>query len=106
MLIVPSEDLRLIAEKHRRELPFAIRTLLRGVGGKSPGENKLLSFLLFESAYTRELIHLGYRDAMAVKDQLVDFVSGAPVPRLFAPTWLNFFNYYWSINTSIFGNSS
>ena len=88
MLIVPSEDLRLIAEKHRRELPFAIRTLLRGVGGSSPGENKLLSFLLFESAYTRELIHLGYRDAMAVKDQLVDFVTGADVPRLFAPTWV------------------
>ncbi|MDJ0793702.1 MAG: patatin-like phospholipase family protein [Woeseiaceae bacterium] len=88
MLIVPSEDLRLIAEKHRRELPFAIRTLLRGVGGKSPGENKLLSFLLFESAYTRELIHLGYRDAMAVKDQLLDFVTGASVPRLFAPTWI------------------
>ena len=88
MLIVPSEDLRLIAEKHRRELPFAIRTLLRGVGGSSPGENKLLSFLLFESAYTRELIHLGYRDAMAVKDQLVDFVTGADVPRLFAPTWI------------------
>ncbi len=88
MLIVPSEDLRLIAEKHRRELPFAIRTLLRGVGGKSPGENKLLSFLLFESAYTRELIHLGYRDAMAVKDQLLDFVTGASVPRLFAPAWI------------------
>ncbi len=88
MLIVPSEDLRQIAEKHRRELPMAIRTLLRGVGGKSPGENKLLSFLLFESAYTRELIHLGYRDAMAVKDQLADFVTGAAVPRLFAPTWI------------------
>ncbi|MDJ0709309.1 MAG: patatin-like phospholipase family protein [Woeseiaceae bacterium] len=88
MLIVPSEDLRAIAEKHRRELPFAIRTLLRGVGGNSPGENKLLSFLLFESAYTRELIHLGYRDAMAVKDQLVDFVTGASVPRLYAPAWI------------------
>lgn len=88
MLIVPSEDLRLIAEKHRRELPFAIRTLLRGVGGKSPGENKLLSFLLFESAYTRELIQLGYRDAMAVKDELRDFVTGESVPRLFAPAWI------------------
>jgi len=88
MLIVPSEDLRVIAEKHRRELPFAIRTLLRGVGGNSPGENKLLSFLLFESAYTRELIHLGYRDAMAVKDQLLDFVTGKSVPRLYAPAWI------------------
>jgi len=88
MLIVPSRDLRVIAEKHRAELPFAIRALLRGVGGKSPGENRLLSFLLFEQAYTRELIKLGYEDAMRVKDELRDFVTGADVPRLFAPAWI------------------
>ncbi len=88
MLVVPSEDLRVIAEKHRAELPFAIRALLRGVGGKSPGENKLLSFLLFEQAYTRELIKLGYRDAMKVKDELLSFVTGGEVPRLFAPAWI------------------
>lgn len=88
MLIVPSEDLRAIAYKHRAELPFAIRALLRGVGASSPGENRLLSFLLFEQAYTRELIALGYRDGMKVKDELLDFVNGAPVPRLFAPSWI------------------
>ena len=88
MLIVPSEDLRLIAHKHRAKLPFAIRALLRSVGGGNPGENRLLSFLLFEKAYTRELIALGYRDAMNVKDELVDFVTGADVPRLFAPSWI------------------
>ena len=88
MLVVPSEDLREIASRHRDKLPFAIRALLRGVSGKSPGENKLLSFLLFERAYTRELIALGYRDAMQVKDQLMDFVNGHDVPRLFAPEWI------------------
>jgi NTE family protein len=88
MVIVPSEDLRVIAERYRAELPFAIRALLRGVGGHRPGEDKLLSFLLFEQAYTRELMRLGYRDAMGVKDQLLDFVTGAEVPRLFAPEWV------------------
>ncbi len=88
MLIVPSEDLREIAYRHRHELPVAIRALLRGVGGKSPGENRLLSFLLFEQAYTRDLIALGYRDAMKVMDELCDFVAGEAVPRLFAPDWI------------------
>ena len=88
MLIVPSEDLRVIAHKHRKKLPFAIRTLMRGISGRRASENRLLSFLLFEEAYTRELIDLGYHDAMKVKDPLLDFVTGAEVPRLFAPSWI------------------
>ena len=88
MLIVPSEDLRAIAHRHRKELPIAIRALLRGIGGNNPEENRLLSFLLFERAYTRELIDLGYRDAMKVQDELRDFVRGVEVPRLFAPGWI------------------
>ena len=88
MLIVPSEDLRVIAHRHRNKLPFAIRGLLRGISGRRASENRLLSFLLFEKAYTTELIDLGYRDAMNVKDQLLDFVTGADVPRLFAPSWI------------------
>ena len=88
MLIVPSQDLRVIAHRHHKLLPFAVRTLLRGVSGRRPDENRLLSFLLFEQAYTRELIKLGYEDAMRVKDQLLAFVTGAEVPRLSAPNWI------------------
>jgi NTE family protein len=88
MLVVPSEDLREIAQRYRQELPFAIRALLRGTGGRDPGESRLLSFLLFEKAYTRELMSLGYRDAMRVRDELQAFVTGADVPRLFAPHWI------------------
>ncbi len=88
MVIVPSEDVRDIAHRHHRRLPVALRVLLRGIGGKRPRENRLISYLLFEQAFTRDLIDLGYRDAMKVKNELLDFVSGAEVPRLFAPSWV------------------
>lgn len=88
MVVVPSEDLRLIAHDHRRHMPLPVRALLRGIRGRSPSEDRLLSFLLFESPYTRELIRLGYEDGMKVQDQLADFVTGKDVPRLFAPPWV------------------
>ena len=89
MVVVPSRDLREIAHEHMQERPGSVRALLRGVGGRSDGgANRLVSFLLFEQGYTQALIELGYRDAMAVKDELLAFVSGAAVPRLFAPNWV------------------
>ena len=88
MLVVPSEDLRGIAHRHRRDMPLPLRMLLRGVSGRRASENRLLSYLLFEQPYTQELIRLGYNDAMKVKHQLLAFVGGQDVPRLFAPSWV------------------
>jgi NTE family protein len=88
MVIVPSEDLRVLAHRHREALPVALRSLLWGISGRGRGEGRLLSYLMFEQGYTRELIELGYRDAMRVREQLEDFVAGKDVPRLFAPHWV------------------
>jgi NTE family protein len=88
MIIVPSRDLREIAHECRKEMPRPVRALLRGVAGRNSNEGRLLSYLLFEQAYTRELIKLGYEDAMQVRDQLFSFICGDDVPRLFAPAWV------------------
>ena len=88
MVIVPSKDLRVLARKHRQELPAALRALLWGIGSRRGGDGRLLSYLMFEQAYTRELIELGYHDAMQVREQLEKFVAGKEIPRLFAPHWV------------------
>jgi NTE family protein len=88
MIVVPSRDLRDIAKECRKAMPRPVRALLRGISGRNSGEGRLLSYLLFEQAYTKELIKLGYNDALQVKDQLSDFIRGRDVPRLFAPSWV------------------
>jgi NTE family protein len=68
--IQPGEDFGAIADRHARDMPRALRTLLRTMGAANPGGRMLLSYLLFDGAYARELIALGYRDAMCRRDEL------------------------------------
>jgi NTE family protein len=79
LIMLPSRDVRDIALRHVAEMPRSIRLLLRGLGALNYGGRQLLSYLLFESGYTRELIALGYADAMDRKEQIRAFLAGEPV---------------------------
>jgi NTE family protein len=78
-VMLPSEDIREIAERHANELPRSVRILLKGLGAMNKGGMQLASYLLFESGYTRELIRLGYRDAMHRREELESFMRGEAV---------------------------
>ena len=88
MLIVPSEDIREIAARHVHELPRALRALLRGIGAMNRNGMQFISYLLFESGFTSELIELGYRDARAVEDEIRAFLYDRPVGTLDAPIYI------------------
>jgi len=75
MVISPSEELEKIAMRHVETLPRAVRLLFRSVGATERGGSTLLSYLLFEREYCRELIALGYKDAMARRDNLLGFLG-------------------------------
>ncbi|HXS79190.1 MAG TPA: patatin-like phospholipase family protein, partial [Gammaproteobacteria bacterium] len=73
LVIVPRQDLRSLAAEFALELPRGVRLLLRGLGASSHSGLQLVSYLLFESGFTRALIDMGYRDAMEMEDELRAF---------------------------------
>jgi NTE family protein len=75
--ITPREDFGEIAQRHAADMPRALRTLLRTMGAANPGGRMLLSYLLFDGAYARELIALGYADAMRQREEIQALLSEA-----------------------------
>lgn len=72
--ISPSEDIAVLAKTLAHRMPRAIRYVMDGLGTPDAKSADLTSFLLFDSAFTRELIQLGYRDAAARADEVEAFL--------------------------------
>lgn len=75
LVIAPSEPLGRIAAEHAGALPWAVKTMLRGVGAMSRNGGALTSYLLFEKPYTQALIDLGYADTLARATEVGDFLE-------------------------------
>jgi len=81
LVLTPSRDLGEIARNYRSELPRSIRALMRAMGASagSTSAATLLSYLLFERGYTRELIALGLADARARAEEIRVFLAESQV---------------------------
>jgi NTE family protein len=79
LLMTPSRDVNEIAQRHAKELPPSLRALMRIFGASgTTASGLLLSYLLFERGFTREMIQLGYEDALARAAQIRDFLRQRP----------------------------
>jgi len=76
LLLAPNRDLGEMAVAHAQRLPKGVRYLLHGLGGTEGTGANLLSYLLFDRDYCRELLALGFTDAMARRDEIAAFLSG------------------------------
>jgi NTE family protein len=82
LMLAPSVDPREIAARHAAAMPSGLRSLLRVIAGRDASSFQLASYLMFEAAYTRALIELGYRDAMQARTALIAFMSGERLPQV------------------------
>lgn len=74
LIVSPSEDIAIIAKTLAHRMPRGIRYLMDGLGTPDAQSADLMSYLLFDGAYTRELIELGYRDAHRRIDEIEAFL--------------------------------
>jgi NTE family protein len=68
----PSKDMAHVAQEHFKTLPMLLRHLLNILGAKRHSGD-LLSFLLFERKFTRELLELGFQDTIDNAKTVVEF---------------------------------
>jgi NTE family protein len=73
LVIEPSQDLSELAAQYYPKLPFMFRHLLRGIGASQERGQDLLSYLAFDTSYTKPLVELGRKDAYSHKDEIENF---------------------------------
>jgi NTE family protein len=75
LLLRPSLDLGQLSNAHEPQLPRGFRFLTRGLGTQETRSNDLLSLIMFQPDYLRELLELGRSDALDRIDEIVGFVG-------------------------------
>ena len=73
LFITPSQPLERIAARFVHELPRSVRFILRPTGALNRSGSNLASYLLFEQAFCRALIDLGYDDTVRREAEVREF---------------------------------
>ena len=85
LALAPSEDLALVAQRFAHRMPRLVRYLLEALGTPDAQSADLMSYLLFDAAYTRTLVEIGYEDAAKRCAELEAFVREAAPPPVARP---------------------
>lgn len=75
LVISPSRDVRSIVERYVGNFPLSVRLLLKGIGALTREGRPLMSYLMFDAPYCKELMELGYEDALASREQILHLLG-------------------------------
>ena len=75
LVISPSRDVRSIVERYVNNFPLSLKILLKGIGALTREGRPLMSYLMFDAPYCKELMELGYQDAMASRAQILHLLG-------------------------------
>ena len=76
LVLGPSRDVGAMALAYADRLPGPVRALLRALGSTAGTGANLTSYLMFDDAFCRALITLGYADTMARRQDVTAFLAG------------------------------
>jgi NTE family protein len=72
--ITPSVNLSDLAGQHQKDMPYMLQYFVSSLGRDVASSSDLMSYLMFTSKYTRDLIEIGYHDADERIDEIEDFL--------------------------------
>ena len=73
--LIPSRDLGAMTEKLNEKMPTLLRFFLKSIGITGKSGLDLLSYLAFDSSYTKQVVELGYEDTMKRKNEIINFID-------------------------------
>lgn len=75
LVISPSRDIRDIVEKYVGNFPRSVKILLKGIGALAREGRPLMSYLMFDAPFCKELMEMGYEDGMAAREQILHLLG-------------------------------
>jgi NTE family protein len=75
LVMHPCCDLSATAAEHAGQMPRSVRVLLRTMGAARDSGGQLTSYLMFEAAYTRRLIEMGFDEAQSRREEICGFLG-------------------------------
>ena len=80
VVIRPSQDIGKMAAEFEPRLPRPFRHMLGGLGSRETSSSDLLSLLMFQPEYLKQLMEIGEADMEARADDVAALLAGGEVP--------------------------